>query len=176
LGGAFFRSMIREMLISRSLTLPLVAALTLAGAGLGVHFGRTAIAEINPVFYDHDDEYFSFASLSPNPPSRELSHPADFWASELPVSRDGYCPRCDDERMIAVEGGYEATPAYVVYEDSRPTPLYVEPEPDPAIRDVERYASFQVTTVEVPSEDDSGSERQLAGVAPGEDEDGTDAF
>ena len=137
-----------------STTLPIVAALSLVGAALGVHFGRSAIGEINPVFYDQDEEYFSFASLSPNRPrDTGASHPAGFWESEISVSRASYCPGCDDDRVIAVDGGYRWPAYYVPAEAAEPEPVYVAEGPHPAHTEVERYAHFQVAAAEEPAEE-----------------------
>jgi hypothetical protein len=134
--------------MAHSMTLPTLAALTLVGAGLGVHFGRASISEINPVFYNADEEYFSFASLSPNRSrSYERSHPDDFWASELSVSRDSYCPGCKDDREMPADRSYAVASYSPVYEDVAPEPVeYVAAEIDPAHEQVARYASFQVAS------------------------------
>ena len=145
-----------------SMTLPIAAALSLVGAALGVHFGRSAIGEINPVFYDQADEYFSFASLSPNRPrATGASHPADFWESELSVSPEAYCPGCDDDRQIAVDGGYR-WPAYSVsaVEVVEPEPVYVAEASNPAHAEVDRYAHFQVAAAEAPAEETEFAEAE----------------
>ena len=150
-----------------SVTLPVMAALSLVGAALGVHFGRSAIAEINPVFYDQDEEYFSFASLSPNRPrDTRPSHPADFWESELSVSRASYCPGCDDERVISVDGGYR-WPAYSAPADAvDPEPVYVAEAPNPAHAEVDRYAHFQVAAAEAPAEETQLAEAEATEAEP----------
>jgi hypothetical protein len=53
--------------MAHPLTLPMTAVLALVGAGLGIHLGHSAIAEINPAYYNHDDERASkfYADLAP---------------------------------------------------------------------------------------------------------------
>ncbi len=50
--------------MSRSLTLPTMGVLVLAGAGLGVHLGNASVAEINPAYFSERPSRFH-ADLSP---------------------------------------------------------------------------------------------------------------
>ncbi len=50
--------------MNRSLTLPTMGALMLAGAALGIHLGKASIAEINPAYFSERPSRFH-ADLSP---------------------------------------------------------------------------------------------------------------
>jgi len=54
------------------LTIATVAVLAVAGSMSGVYLGRSAIAEINPAYYDEPETRFH-ADLVPNPPSFEAA-------------------------------------------------------------------------------------------------------
>ncbi|HEV2746013.1 MAG TPA: hypothetical protein VGW34_01785 [Allosphingosinicella sp.] len=65
--------------MAHPLTLPTVAMLALAGTGLGVHLGRAAIDEINPLYFSMPQATQSYAALTPHksddsaPPARDIS-------------------------------------------------------------------------------------------------------
>ncbi len=50
--------------MKRSLTLPTITVLVLAGTGLGIHLGEASIAEINPAYFSERPSRFH-ADLSP---------------------------------------------------------------------------------------------------------------
>jgi hypothetical protein len=74
-----------------------VTAVSIAGAVAGVHLGRDAISEINPIYYQTSPSTRFFSDLSPNAPgsvtwSNEV--PTDYWANDVTVSGGSSCPEC----------------------------------------------------------------------------------
>jgi hypothetical protein len=66
-----------------SMTWPIVGALAVTGVGAGVHLGHSAIAEINPIYYNepatrfHADLSASRPSDSPTPMRLSAPDPAE---------------------------------------------------------------------------------------------------
>lgn len=59
--------------MAHPITLPTVAALALAGMGLGVYLGKSAIAEINPAHFSAFSGSSFYSDLVPNPPDRDAA-------------------------------------------------------------------------------------------------------
>lgn len=142
------------------LTLATLAVLATAGAMSGVYLGRSAVAEINPVFYDEPETRFH-ADLVPDPPGFDAP----------PVRQAGYptgdglgsgCVGCltypeeyypvHDSSVDKYQPGYAEmaeAPAAVpaVY-----APESVEDERSADFAAVERYASYPVVVEEAVAE------------------------
>ena len=131
------------------LTLPALGLVALLGGGLGVHLGRSAIAEINPAHFGSPETRFH-ADLAPHRPM-----PAGIQLSSrenLIIPLGAGCIGCAD--MVASGPGYAAASARYDY-PSAPNPVenFVEELPaseEPAERQaslasVERYASYPVS-------------------------------
>ncbi|MGE5721475.1 MAG: hypothetical protein ACM3YM_03360 [Sphingomonadales bacterium] len=134
-----------------STTVPALAALSLLGAGAGVQLGRSAIGEINPVYFHDRLPPRSFADLAPggyrpDAAATAVSEPADFWANEAGV---GGLPLCDHCGANFVDPVYAAAPGRAV------TPAGAEPQAGAIAQarplwpdKIDRYANFPVTQEE----------------------------
>jgi hypothetical protein len=145
------------------ITLGVAAGVALVGAGLGVEFGRSAIAQIDPVFYEWDTEYRSFAQYS-------AAHAGDYGEEAgLGVNEAVACVGCaalgpgrppwlgqtvfsDAELGVAQEVPVYATAADTYEGEYREEAAYEEAEPlDEAPERpsaVTRYAYYAVDAAE----------------------------
>jgi hypothetical protein len=141
-----------ERAMLKMMTVPTVAALTVAGVALGVHFGHAAIAEINPAYYSEPESRY-FSDLSPyRSPGWAQSEPRqavlDFSEGlgpgciKCPDYPEEYVPQHDAAIDAYLNDGWQS-PAYepvqyAVYEVADPVA-----EADRAA--VERYAAAPVS-------------------------------
>lgn len=159
-----------------------MAVITIAGAGLGVHLGRGAISEVNPVYFSTAASSRFFADLSATPyepTAPDWTHPSDFWANDLNVGGRPACLDCPSNFVEAGPGdtGYSdyssEARAYVAREAVVETPVAEQP---PQV--VTRYTNFPVSAEEaqeqayatgdqyaVQQSEQSGSE-ETSGVVP----------
>jgi len=128
-------------------TLPVVGAVSLAGAALGIYFGHGAIAEVKPFYFSPPPVSHFYADLTPagyHPAEINPVSMADFWTNEANASGRGECFDCRNQ-IDAVFSASDQSPA-------TPGPYSVEvDEPSveaPLAPDVERYANFPVTAEE----------------------------
>ena len=136
----------------KMMTVPTVAALTVAGVALGVHFGHAAIAEINPVYYSEPESRY-FADLSPyRSPEWAQSEPRqaalDFSEGlgpgcvKCPAYPEEYVPQHDAAIDSRLNGSWQQTAyepvQYAVYEVS-------DPAAEAERAAVERYAMAPVS-------------------------------
>ena len=116
------------------MTFIVMAGAAIAGAGLGVHLGRAAIGEINPICYSEPPSGRFFADLTPNPYALAVAdQPADPWTQEVDAAGG---QRCFDCAANLVDPIYAAPGAM--------------PADTPAPAEVVRYASFPVSREETP--------------------------
>ena len=160
------------------LTLATLSVLAAAGSVTGVYLGRSAIAEINPAYYDEPETRFH-ADMVPNPP--------DF---DAPVTRAGYLTQAERQRALGSgcvgcrtypEEYYPVhdssvdkyQPGYAEMEEAAaPQPAVYAPDPQEEARAadfaaVERYASYRVVE-EAATEPVAAAEVELASAADGE--------
>jgi hypothetical protein len=137
------------------LTIATLLVLAVAGSVTGVYLGQSAIAEINPAYYDEPETRFH-ADMVPNPPSYAA-----------PVTRAGYLTQAERQRALGSgcvgcrtypEEYYPVhdssvdkyQPGYAEMEEA-PAPQLAVYAPDPQEEEraadfaaVERYASYPV--------------------------------
>jgi hypothetical protein len=162
------------------LTLTTLAGLAAAGSVTGVYLGRSAVAEINPAYYDEPETRFH-ADLAPHRPGFEA--PQLHRAGALsPADRAGAlgsgCVGCrtypeeyypvHDSSVDKYQPGYAA-----MIEAPDPQPAVSEPDPREKERAadfaaVERYAGYPVAE-ETVGEDAAAPEIALASVPVAED-------
>jgi hypothetical protein len=143
-----------------STTLPVMAGLSIVGAALGITLGRSAIAEINPAYFNEPEESFH-ADLSPyQSPDWAQVQQAEYQAAQQPVVIGDLGSGCIGCRDYPVEYVPQHDPAVDGYEDgygaSAAQPVQVviveTPASDPAREQVQRYASYQVSSDERPAQ------------------------
>jgi hypothetical protein len=136
--------------------LPTMAALSIAGAVAGVQLGRSAIAEINPVYFSTPQAARFFADLTPKAyrlGASAWSDSTDYWHNELNVSGRSACLDCSSN----FDGAETVEAALPDWDESTPSSDRAEAEakaeaeePDRGLRaaHIELYASFPVTAEE----------------------------
>ncbi|MGZ8284941.1 MAG: hypothetical protein ACXW27_16795 [Allosphingosinicella sp.] len=144
-----------------STTLPIMAGLSIFGAAIGITLGRSAVAEINPAYFNEAEDDFH-ADLVPYRASDWAQvHRAEYRAAQQPVlvgelgtgcvgCRDypvAYAPRHDPAVDRYVEGGLLRAP-----EPTNAAVVETAPAPDPARELIQRYASYPVSSEERPVE------------------------
>ena len=135
---------------------PLLGAILIGAAGIGAHMGETAIANINPL-------YFQGAPVHP----RDRGAAVDPTALPAPEPRfadhygwaQGAAARladCGDCAALAARDQYEVIPARhvtIAYAEPLPPRMEVQARPEPAAEpdfvvetapEIERYAYYQV--------------------------------
>jgi hypothetical protein len=129
-------------------TLSAAAALSIAGAAMGIQLGRGTIAEIDPLYFSDAPPARFYADLVPGgyrTSDPQTAHPDDFWAGNMNASGR---PECFDCATRSDPGGYGFAP------DDRSQDAYVseaalpEPVEQRTYAPVERYANFPVTQEE----------------------------
>ncbi len=139
--------------MSRSLKLPTMAILVLAGTGLGVHLGKASIAEINPAYFSEPPTRF-YADLSPYQRHGYTGLRPPTGTSMVALGEDCVGCRTYPEEYYpihdpAVDGygasdleAHEAVSLAEQQSNKEPTPR------DAALVLIERYASFPVSAEE----------------------------
>ena len=148
-------------------TLPVLAGLSLLGAAVGVHLGRSAIAEINPAYFSEPETRFH-ADLAPH---RDADW-AQVQAAEYQQAQasDGLGDGCVNCRAYPEEYYPRPEPAVDGYADgwaasaaAQPVEIvFVEQAPDPARQQIERYASYPVSAREAQGATDAPAEEAEA--------------
>lgn len=156
-----------SVLMASPMFLPTAAGLCLVGAAFGVYLGNASIDEINPAYLESEERSSRFyADLTPQGYRDWASvHKAEYKAVERGTDLGAGCVGC---RTYPEEGFYLVHRASLgksemewaeVADEPAVQPLAETREPDPAIEQIERYASFPVTADE---------ERELAMAEPAE--------
>jgi len=142
-----------------STTLPVMAGLSILGAALGITLGKSAIAEINPAYFNEAEDEFHADLVPYRSPDWAQVHQAEYRAAQQPVIVGElgsgcigcrtypieYVPRHDPAVDRYVEGGMLSAP--------EPTQVIVtEAAPDPDRERIQRYASYPVSSEEKPVE------------------------
>lgn len=136
--------------------LPAMAALSIAGAAIGVQLGRSAIAEINPVYFHSPEPARFFADLTPKTyrlGTSAWSDSTDHWFNEINVSGRSACLDCS-RNFVEPDSVEAALPEWdesAVPSDRPEADVDAEVEdPDRGLRasQIERYAAFPVTAEE----------------------------
>jgi hypothetical protein len=161
--------------------LPAMAALSIAGAAIGVQLGRSAVAEINPLYFSSPQPTRFFADLAPKAyrlGASAWSDSTDYWFNEVNVSGRTACLDCD-RNFVEPETVEAALPDW---SESAPSGNHRDEaeDPDRGLRasQVELYASFPVTAEEAMertrqqtiAEDQGAALRQADQLTPGSDE------
>lgn len=154
-----------------TLTWPVIAGLAVVGAAAGVGLGRSAIAEVNPAYFQDRGGSNFFADMSPNQP-RERADWAQVTAAEYqqaaaalpPAAPAGGCVGCATWPVAprpATDPAIERQLKQAWREARAPAPQpavrYVETvvyeapaEPDPAQERIRRYSTFPVRRAAAP--------------------------
>jgi hypothetical protein len=140
----------RRRKMARSFTLPTAAALALAGTGLGIYLGKSAIAEINPAYFGSVYSETRFhADLVPNRPDWD-SVPSLFRDASLETGLGVGCFGCrsylgeyrDDPVVDVSYASYEADADAIIEKVDREIARLARVIEEP---DIERYAHFPVS-------------------------------
>lgn len=144
-----------------STTLPVMAGLSILGAALGITLGKSAVAEINPAYFNEAEDDFH-ADLVPYRSSDWAQvHQAEYRAAQQPVIVGelgsgcvgcraypvAYVPRHDPAVDRYVEGGLLRAP-----EPTNATFVEAAPAPDPDRERIQLYSSYLVSSDERPVE------------------------
>jgi hypothetical protein len=160
------------------LTLPALSVLALVGTGTGIVLGRSAIAEINPAYYSDPEPRFH-ADLGPHRPNMEapVYRAGALTAAEMDQALGTGCVNCrlapGSYYPVYRQAESGAATDYALV-DSAPPPVaavQVEPSPDPAqataetehaeaLVRVHRYASYEVSQVQVATGEQAGEEAE----------------
>ncbi|HEY0130036.1 MAG TPA: hypothetical protein VGB57_01435 [Allosphingosinicella sp.] len=143
-----------------STTLPVMAGLSILGAALGITLGKSAIAEINPAYFNAPEDDFHADLVPYRSGDWAQVHQAEYRAAQQPVlvgDLGGGCVGC---RAYPVEYVPQHDPAVDRYVEggllSAPEPTNVPVEiaaaPDPDRERIQRYASYPVSSEERPVE------------------------
>ena len=135
-----------------SLTLPILAGLSLMGAGGGIYLGRSAVAEINPAYFGQAEDSFHADLVPYRSPDWAQVQAAEFHQAPVVGGLGSGCIGCRD---YPVEYVPRQDPAIEVYAGGatatadQAQALLTAPEPTEASRDaeherVEIYASYPV--------------------------------
>ncbi|MDP9413688.1 MAG: hypothetical protein M3Q08_06255 [Pseudomonadota bacterium] len=139
--------------MARSLALPTLGVLALAGGGLGVHLGRASIAEINPAYFSSPPTRFH-ADLSPYRTNGSGALPGNGGAGSLALGAECVGCRTYPEEYHPIHDpavdGYDT--AYAAREEAV---AFAEDQParesrlrDPDLARVALYVSFRVSAEE----------------------------
>ncbi len=145
-----------------STTLPIMAGLSIMGAALGITLGKSAVAEIDPAYFNEAEDDFHADLVPYRSPDRGQVQQVEYRSAQQPVLIHdlgsscigcrtypaAYVPRHDPAVDMAIEGELlrppEPTEAAVVVETA--------PAPDPDRERIARYASYPVSSEERPVE------------------------
>jgi hypothetical protein len=148
------------------MTWPVVVGLSVVGAAAGIGLGRSAIAELNPAYFQDRGGSSFFADLAPNRPVQRADW-AQVTAAEYqqqanapaPAPAAGGCVGCAtwpmDPRPVhdpAIERSLKQAWREARAPAPQPEVRYVEtlvyeaaPAPDPGRERIRRYSSYPVT-------------------------------
>lgn len=145
-----------------STTLPVMAGLSILGAALGITLGKSAVAEINPVYFNEAEDEFHADLVPYRSPDWAQVHQAEYRSAQQPVivgELGGGCIGC---RVYPVEYVPVHDPAVDIGPHGEgellraPEPTVVMASqttaPDPARERIQRYASYAVSSEERPAE------------------------
>ena len=146
-----------------STTLPVMAGLSILGAALGITLGKSAVAEINPAYFNEAEDDFHADLVPYRSPDWGQVHQAEYRAAQQPVIVGelgsgcigcrtypvDYVPRHDPAVDRYVEGGLIRAPEPTVVEGVETAAM---PAPDPDRERIVRYASYPVSSEERPVE------------------------
>ena len=138
--------------MAHKLTLPTLSLLALLGAGAGVHLGRSAVAEIDPLYFSERPSRFH-ADLVPyqSPAPHTAILPSTDAALELqPACYGCAAPAADpapfyEAPQAAYESRYDAAAEPVETADLEAEPSRAELQRQADLARVERYASYRVS-------------------------------
>ncbi|HEU0100316.1 MAG TPA: hypothetical protein VFQ67_16275 [Allosphingosinicella sp.] len=141
-------------------TLPIMAGLSILGAALGVTLGKSAISEINPLYFNEAEDEFHADLVPYRSPDWAQVHQAEYRAAQQPVivgELGGGCIGC---RTYPVEYAPRHDPAVDRYAEGEllraPEPTVVTvaqaSAPDPARERIQAYASYPVSSEERPTQ------------------------
>jgi hypothetical protein len=143
-----------------STTLPVMAGLSILGAALGITLGKSAVAEINPAYFNEAEDDFH-ADLVPGGGSDwGQVRQVEYRSAQQPVlvgELGSGCVGCSDYPIAYVPRHDPAVDLYASGDLIRaPEPTVVTaaaaPAPDPAREQIVRYASYPVSAEERPVE------------------------
>jgi hypothetical protein len=145
-----------------STTLPVMAGLSILGAALGITLGKSAIAEINPAYFNEAEDDFHADLVPYRSPDWAQVHQAEYRAAQQPVlvgELGTGCVGCADYPVAYVP---RHDPAVDLYADGEllraPEPTVVTvaqapaQAPDPDRERIALYASYPVSSEERPVE------------------------
>jgi hypothetical protein len=149
-----------------STTLPVMAGLSILGAALGITLGKSAIAEINPAYFNESEGDFHADLVPYRSPDWGQVQQAEYRAAQQPVLVGelgsgcigcraypvDYVPRHDPAVDRYVEGGYAQGGLLRAPEPTSVEGVEAAPAPDPDRERVMRYASYPVSSEERPVE------------------------
>jgi hypothetical protein len=144
-----------------STTLPVMAGLSILGAALGITLGKSAVAEINPAYFNEAEDDFHADLVPYRGPDSAQVHPVGYLAAQQPVIVGELGSGCIGCRTYPVEYIPQHDPAVDRYVEggtlTAPEPTYVDgvataAAPDPDRERIVRYASYPVSSEEKPVE------------------------
>jgi hypothetical protein len=135
------------------MTLAVVGALTLVGAGVGTWAGRAAIAEINPAYFNRSDDSFHADRVPYRSPGWAETDTGVREDVQLAHGLGNGCLTCGAPEMAAAAPVMPAVYGEQWVQDASAAAepaaiLFVEAEPDPERERVQRYASYPVSAEE----------------------------
>jgi hypothetical protein len=143
-----------------STTLPVMAGLSILGAALGITLGKSAVAEINPAYFNEAEDEFHSDLVPYRSPDWGQVHQAEYRAAQQPArvgELGSGCVGCSDYPVAYVPRHDPSVDLYANGELIRaPEPTVVTvaaaPPADPAREQIVRYASYPVSAEERPVE------------------------
>jgi hypothetical protein len=138
-----------------------MAGLSILGAALGITLGNSAVAEINPAYFNEAEDDFHADLVPYRSPDWGQVHQAEYRAAQQPVIIGELGSGCIGCRTYPVEYAPRHDPAVDRYVEGgllrAPEPTNVEvvetaPAPDPDRERIVRYASYPVSSEERPAE------------------------
>ncbi len=138
--------------------LPIMAGLSIFGAAIGITLGRSAIAEINPAYFNEAEDDFHADLVPYRSPDWAQVQQAEYRAAQQPAIVGELGSGCIGCRTYPVEYVPTHEPAVDVQPEGEllraPEPTYVTavatPVPDPDRERLQRYASYPVSSEEQP--------------------------
>lgn len=143
-----------------STTLPVMAAISILGAALGITLGKSAVAEINPAYFNEAEDDFHADLVPARGSDWAQVRQAEYRAAQQPVlvgELGTGCVGCRDYPVAYVPKHDPAVDLYAEGELLRaPEPTVVTvaaaTAPDPDRERVQLYASYPVSSEERPVE------------------------